>query len=260
MDPRTSERWRTTPFSASFVVSRIVGTGCPPLNAQPGSIVIQTHVFFFFQAEDGIRDVAVTGVQTCALPIYSPSVLDAVEEYAAHLLRNGGGNLHVLGHGGEHERRRLLGSDELPLEIHDERRGEPEVVLQGRDAAVENGHVEGLAGHGDAWSKPRTSSRRACMQPLVATLRERAATPDGGDSSRRSAPRAQGFFARRNRPPARGLRRRMRARSPRPGCRGTRRSVKQRSSVHCPGAGRHRSSYCRCRASPACPGNAARCS
>src|SRR2546429_3290878 len=27
-------------------------------------------VFFFFQAEDGIRDVAVTGVQTCALPIY----------------------------------------------------------------------------------------------------------------------------------------------------------------------------------------------
>src|SRR5207302_6537763 len=31
-------------------------------------------VFFFFQAEDGIRDFHVTGVQTCALPIYrSPS-------------------------------------------------------------------------------------------------------------------------------------------------------------------------------------------
>src|SRR6266436_2523574 len=28
--------------------------------------------FFFFQAEDGIRDVAVTGVQTCALPISGP--------------------------------------------------------------------------------------------------------------------------------------------------------------------------------------------
>src|SRR3989475_7688936 len=25
--------------------------------------------FFFFQAEDGIRDLTVTGVQTCALPI-----------------------------------------------------------------------------------------------------------------------------------------------------------------------------------------------
>src|SRR5256884_3954167 len=29
-------------------------------------------LFFFFQAEDGIRDVAVTGVQTCALPISFP--------------------------------------------------------------------------------------------------------------------------------------------------------------------------------------------
>jgi len=28
-------------------------------------------VFFFFQAEDGIRDRDVTGVQTCALPILS---------------------------------------------------------------------------------------------------------------------------------------------------------------------------------------------
>src|SRR5256885_7508556 len=27
--------------------------------------------FFFFQAEDGIRDYKVTGVQTCALPIYT---------------------------------------------------------------------------------------------------------------------------------------------------------------------------------------------
>src|SRR5256885_4007966 len=27
-------------------------------------------IFFFFQAEDGIRDYKVTGVQTCALPIY----------------------------------------------------------------------------------------------------------------------------------------------------------------------------------------------
>src|SRR2546430_5554179 len=27
-------------------------------------------IFFFFQAEDGIRDLTVTGVQTCALPIW----------------------------------------------------------------------------------------------------------------------------------------------------------------------------------------------
>src|SRR3989449_7694302 len=31
--------------------------------------------FFFFQAEGGIRDVAVTGVQTCALPILFQSAL-----------------------------------------------------------------------------------------------------------------------------------------------------------------------------------------
>src|SRR5256885_8671252 len=31
--------------------------------------------FFFFQAEDGIRDYKVTGVQTCALPISSLSTL-----------------------------------------------------------------------------------------------------------------------------------------------------------------------------------------
>src|SRR5688572_32926026 len=31
--------------------------------------------FFFFQAEDGIRDLTVTGVQTCALPILAQPVL-----------------------------------------------------------------------------------------------------------------------------------------------------------------------------------------
>src|SRR5687768_17926869 len=34
---------------------------------------------FFFQAEDGIRDVAVTGVQTCALPILKTSTFDGSE-------------------------------------------------------------------------------------------------------------------------------------------------------------------------------------
>src|SRR5256885_2786810 len=32
---------------------------------------------FFFQAEDGIRDYKVTGVQTCALPIYLISLINA---------------------------------------------------------------------------------------------------------------------------------------------------------------------------------------
>src|SRR3989337_3090802 len=34
-----------------------------------GCLVTVGLLFFFFQAEDGIRDATVTGVQTCALPI-----------------------------------------------------------------------------------------------------------------------------------------------------------------------------------------------
>src|SRR5260370_30333715 len=33
------------------------------------SMTLLPSMFFFFQAEDGIRDSSVTGVQTCALPI-----------------------------------------------------------------------------------------------------------------------------------------------------------------------------------------------
>src|SRR5205085_5478025 len=36
------------------------------------SPVRRLNVFFFSQAEDGIRDLTVTGVQTCALPIFVP--------------------------------------------------------------------------------------------------------------------------------------------------------------------------------------------
>ena len=34
-----------------------------------GKLIVKLGIFFFFQAEDGIRDIGVTGVQTCALPI-----------------------------------------------------------------------------------------------------------------------------------------------------------------------------------------------
>src|SRR2546430_4092875 len=34
---------------------------------------------FFFQAEDGIRDLTVTGVQTCALPIFEEGYLDVTQ-------------------------------------------------------------------------------------------------------------------------------------------------------------------------------------
>src|SRR3712207_8855678 len=55
-------------------------------------------VCFFFQAEDGIRDVGVTGVQTCALPIY-----DVVQRTSAAAYEEAG-----------------IGAEDLDvLEVHD---------------------------------------------------------------------------------------------------------------------------------------------
>src|SRR5260370_24000487 len=42
------------------------------------------EIIFFFQAEDGIRDSSVTGVQTCALPIfYAQRVRELLDQYVA---------------------------------------------------------------------------------------------------------------------------------------------------------------------------------
>src|SRR5256885_10447668 len=51
------------PLRSTFVLERCF---CHPCHASSSS------VSFFFQAEDGIRDYKVTGVQTCALPIWGP--------------------------------------------------------------------------------------------------------------------------------------------------------------------------------------------
>src|SRR2546421_1336944 len=40
-----------------------------PLVLSIDSVVVSQILFIFLQAEDGIRDLIVTGVQTCALPI-----------------------------------------------------------------------------------------------------------------------------------------------------------------------------------------------
>src|SRR5260370_22728558 len=44
-------------------------------------MIIRICVFFFFQAEDGIRDSSVTGVQTCALPIWPSIVAGPIKRY-----------------------------------------------------------------------------------------------------------------------------------------------------------------------------------
>src|SRR5256885_17263898 len=67
-------------------------------------------IFFFFQAEDGIRDYKVTGVQTCALPIYGDLGDDRARglHAAARRARDPAARLHVshpeLGHHRERDR------------------------------------------------------------------------------------------------------------------------------------------------------------
>src|SRR6266436_4271022 len=51
-------------------------------------------VFFFFQAEDGIRDVAVTGVQTCALPISR----EAIDQSHADVMLTARAECFLVGH------------------------------------------------------------------------------------------------------------------------------------------------------------------
>src|SRR5256886_10585937 len=76
--------------------------------------MVSVCLFFFFQAEDGIRDLTVTGVQTCALPIWvlagAPEQLglhadrrERVVDLVRHAARD-------LAHGGE-----LLAGDQLAL-------------------------------------------------------------------------------------------------------------------------------------------------
>src|SRR2546430_9859486 len=52
--------WRNSASRSGMRISWPLGSGTP-LNV--------CRFSFFFQAEDGIRDLTVTGVQTCALPI-----------------------------------------------------------------------------------------------------------------------------------------------------------------------------------------------
>src|SRR5256886_3987233 len=60
----------------SYTIERVERTRTPRVDLGTALDVITVRarerrgaVVFFFQAEDGIRDLTVTGVQTCALPI-----------------------------------------------------------------------------------------------------------------------------------------------------------------------------------------------
>src|SRR5437764_13121672 len=60
-------------------------TDCLLVSPQSSTLSL---AIFFFQAEDGIRDTSVTGVQTCALPVYE----SAITGESAPVIREAGGD------------------------------------------------------------------------------------------------------------------------------------------------------------------------
>src|SRR3712207_5589424 len=97
--------------------------------------------YFFFQAEDGIRDIGVTGVQTCALPIWGDDDVAAPHE-VAHLLDVPEPEVavHAAVHEEEHRpprrrvaRREEVGGDREPVRRRVGDLADEHLVLQKRD-------------------------------------------------------------------------------------------------------------------------------
>src|SRR5206468_2783416 len=134
-------------------------------------------LFFFFQAEDGIRDLIVTGVQTCALPIYPHHAsLGGLQNQRAS---DDGIEHSVVGSEpeGVREAAEEIGSDEAACPVSvtgqrrprrnrqaDRRRARLEAVEAALGRAGGNHGEQDDRGGGDAaprrshWSPPRQSS------------------------------------------------------------------------------------------------------
>src|SRR3712207_914649 len=114
---------------------------------------------FCFQAEDGIRDIGVTGVQTCALPI----LLEAIEGEIASVVADGA-------YDGEPVYQAIAGHQPDPP---------PDVVIPPRASAVpsmegteaqsqRDRHIRLIAGKGRmAWQKATGYGRRSLAETAV---------------------------------------------------------------------------------------------
>src|SRR5947209_19416534 len=106
-----------------------------------------TGRFFFFQAEDGIRDIGVTGVQTCALPIYLGARGGTARAMAGVLhLPAAGGQALAAGLQARSAALRGLGGPGVTLDASDQVWADPSLPTErGYLNAVATGYDAGLA-------------------------------------------------------------------------------------------------------------------
>src|SRR5207247_4838016 len=108
-----------------------------------------SFICFFFQAEDGIRDPLVTGVQTCALPIYQRAVARQVLKVRpGHFDQRAAGTAVRARHGEE------------PILIHDERERSQEDAFDPAEDGGVGADAEHQAEDGQQ-GKPGTASKHA---------------------------------------------------------------------------------------------------
>src|SRR5687767_15221403 len=109
-------------------------------------------VFFFFQAEDGIRDKLVTGVQTCALPICGRGSSDRAAGTACMIsaltptsASMSGVRSHSIYQGKRALERRMRSSPNTTAPRSEERRVGKECRFTGARGEENSTHVENVA-------------------------------------------------------------------------------------------------------------------
>src|ERR1041384_7508723 len=146
-------------------------------------VIIGFVGFFFFQAEDGIRDKLVTGVQTCALPIWIGEAHRV--EHPARELRHPRRRVAVP----RRERNRLGDDSAEPIEVHHP----VELASEPRGAGGEKNRIlEGVAeevagerrpGH-YLLDRPATAGSRGPRPTLRSYSRRYATTASAMEAAR----------------------------------------------------------------------------
>src|SRR2546429_4024732 len=151
----------------------LIGRGYVRLgvSSNEGGTIHENLCFFFFQAEDGIRDVAVTGVQTCALPI---SELRRLVDELVHRERDEVEDLDLDDRSEPGDRRADAGADERRLR---DRRVAHTVLAE--SLAEPAGHAEDAADQTDAPAHDEDTlfALHLAVERLVAGLRHRGIAP-----------------------------------------------------------------------------------